>query len=295
MLRTVGTILTIAVFAAIGLVSPGSGQPKPLIVSTGDRDGTYVRFFSEIARVCPQPPLQGMPSKGSLENLERVVNNQANLGFVQSDVLFAKRLLEHDPSVEQARTFLVLYLEEIHILIPRYTTSIHVFSDLAGKRVGTYGGGSITSRNLFAMTKVHPASIQDFAGPFDAIHELLGDTVDAIIGVGGKPLPWVTALGPDYRLVPFNMYADVSKIYSPARLEYSNLGQVGQVETIAVPSLLITRDYKKPEITKPLLQLRGCIAKNLETLRQTVGNSPKWGQVNPTQKGPWPYFEGTSP
>jgi TRAP-type uncharacterized transport system substrate-binding protein len=295
MLRTVGTILAIAVFAAIGLVSPLSGQPKPLIVSTGDRDGTYVRFFNEIARVCPQPPLRGITSKGSLENVERVVNNQANLGFAQIDVLYAKRLIEHDPYVEQVRTFLVLYLEEVHILIPRYTASIRVFSDLAGKRIGTYGGGSITSRTLFAMTKVHPASVQDFAGPFDAIRELIGDTVDAIIGVGGKPLPWVAALGPDYKLVPFNKYADVSKIYFPGRLEYSNLGQVSPVETVAVPSLLITRDYTKPEITKPLLQLRGCIAKNLEALRETVGNHPKWGQVDPTQKGPWPYFEGTSP
>jgi uncharacterized protein len=295
MLRTVGTIAAITVFAAIGLVAPLSGQPKPLIVSTGDRDGTYVRFFSEIARVCPQPPLRALPSKGSLENLERVVNNQANLAFAQSDVLYSKKLIEHDPSVEHVRTFLVLYLEEVHILVPRYAASIRVFSDLAGKRIGTYGGGSITSRLLFARTKVQPASILDVAGPFDAIHELNGDTVDAIIGVGGKPLPWVAALGPDYKLLPFNVNADVSNIYVPARLEYSNLGQVGSVGTVAVPSLLITRDYKNPEITKPLLQLRGCIIKNLEALRDTVGNHPKWGQVNPTQKGPWPYFEGTSP
>ena len=294
MLRTVGTTLAIAVFAAIGLVSPLSGQPKPLIVSTGDPRGTYVLFFNEIVRVCPQPPLRGMTSSGSLENLERVINNQVSLAFAQSDVLYAKRLIEHDPSVEQVRTFLVLYLEEVHILVRTSSASIRAFSDLAGKRIGTYGVGRVTSRILFAKTKVQPASLQDLDGPSDAIREL-GDTVDAVIGVGGKPLPWVTGLSSGYKLIPFNMYADVSNIYVRGRLEYSNLGQLGPVETVAVPSLLITRDYKKPEITKPLLQLRGCIVKNLEALRDTVGNHPKWGEVNPTQKGPLPFFQGTSP
>lgn len=295
MLRTVGTIVAIVVLAAAELVSPLSGQPRPLVVSTGDPSGTYVRFFNEMARACPQPPLRGITSKGSLENVERLENNQVNLAFAQIDVLYAKRLIEHDPSVEQVRTFLVLYLEEVHILIPSSsTTSIRVFSDLTGKRVGTYGGGSITSRILFGRTNVLPASLQDLPGPTEAVHAL-GDTIDAVIGVGGKPLPWVAALNANYKLVPFNMYEQVSNIYFPGRLEYSNLDQLGPVATIAVPSMLITKDYKTPEITKSLLQLRGCIIKNLEALRETVGNHPKWGQVDPTIRGPWPYFEATPP
>jgi TRAP-type uncharacterized transport system substrate-binding protein len=295
MLRTVGTIVAIVVLAAAGLVDPLSGQPKPLIVSTGDPSGTYVRFFNEMTKVCPQPALQGITSKGSLENLERLENNQANLAFAQIDVLYAKKLIEHDPAVEQVRTFLILYLEEVHILIPSSSaSSIHVFSDLAGKRVGTYGGGSITSRILFGTTKVQPASLQDLPGPTEAVRAL-GDTIDAVIGVGGKPLPWVAALNANYKLVQFDMYEQVKNIYFPGRLEYSNLGQVVPIGTIGVPALLITRDYKTPEITKPLLQLRGCIVKNLEALRETVGNHPKWGQVDPTVRGGWPYFGGATP
>jgi TRAP transporter TAXI family solute receptor len=294
MLRTLGTIIAIVLLAAAGLVAPLSGQPKPLIVSTGDPSGTYVRFFSEMIRACPQPALQGMTSKGSLENVERLENNQVNLAFAQIDVLYAKKLIEHDPLVEQVRTFLILYLEEVHILIPSSSaTSIRVFSDLAGKRVGTYGGGSITSRILFSMINVTPASLQDLPGPTEAV-QALGGTIDAVIGVGGKPLPWVAALNANYKLVPFTreMYEKVSNIYFPGRLEYSNLDQVGPVPTIGVPSMLITKDYKSPEITKSLLQLRGCIFKNLAALRETVGNHPKWGQVDPANIGPWPYFGG---
>jgi TRAP transporter TAXI family solute receptor len=277
------------------LTSPVAGQPAPLIVATGDPGGTYVRFFDEIQKACPDPPLRGVPSKGSVENLERVMNNEANVGFVQIDVLFAKRLVDHDPAVENIRTLLVLYLEEIHIIIPATSAStIKDFVDLAGKRVGVYGGSDITARILFAITKVAPASLRDFSGPQDALRAL-GTSVDAILGVGGTPLPWVAALTSKYKLVPFNEYAKVSNIYFPAVLDYSNLDQPGGIQTIGVPSLLITRNYQIPEMTTPLVNLRNCIVKNLETLRETVGNAPKWGQVDPSMRGPWPYFQPPTP
>lgn len=277
------------------LVSPLAGQQKPLIVSTGDPNGTYVRFFNEMAKTCPDSPMRGITSQGAVQNLERVMNNDANVGFVQVDVLFAKRLIEHDPNVEHIRTLLVLYLEEIHILIPASSAaSIHDFTDLAGKRIGVYGGSDITARILFATTKVKPAAIRDFPGPTEAVRAL-GGTIDAVLGVGGKPLPWVAALSSNYKLVPFNEYAKVSNIYFPGLLDYSNLDQPGGVRTIAVPSLLVTRDYTIPALVTPLLALRSCILKNLETLRETVGNHPKWGQVDPANKGPWPYFDPTKP
>jgi len=295
MMKMRGVICAVLLVALALLASPLAGQQKPLIVSTGDANGTYVRFFNEIAKTCPDSPLRGITSKGSLENVERVINNDANIGFAQIDVLFAKRLIEHDPGVEHIRTLLVLYLEEIHILIPASSaSSIRVFSDLAGKRIGAYGGSDVTARILFATTKVQPAGILDFPGPTAAVRAL-GGTIDAVLGVGGKPLPWVKALSPQYKLVPFDEYAKVSTIYFPGLLDYTNLDQPGGVRTIAVPSLLITRDYTIPKIVTPLLTLRSCIIKNLETLRETVGNHPKWGQVNPANRGPWPYFEPTKP
>jgi len=295
MKHTFGLICAVVLMAVTLLGSPLAGQQKPLIVSTGDPSGTYVRFFNEVSKTCPAPPTRGMTSQGSVQNLERVINNEANLGFVQIDVLFAKRLIEHDPSVEHIRTLLVLYLEEVHILIPSSSaSSIRDFTDLAGKRIGAYGGSDITARILFAVTKVVPASMQDFSGPTEAVRAL-GGTIDAVLGVGGKPLPWVAALNSSYKLVPFNEYAEVSNIYFQGLLDYSNLDQPGGVRTIAVPSLLITRDYTIPEMVTPLLALRSCIVKNLETLRETVGNHAKWGQVDPANRGPWPYFYPANP
>ena len=292
-MRLYGGFIAIALLAMALGVSPTSAQPQQIIVSTGVADGTYAQFFTQFSRVCPQPPLKGVASHGSVENLERVMNNAASLAFVQADVLFAKKLVEHDPQVDSVRTFLVLYLEEIHILTQASNDSIAKFSDLAGKRVGVYGGSIITSLILFAITGVQPARSQTYPGPDEAV-QALGGAVDAVLGVGGKPLPWVEALNAKYRLIPFDQFEKVSKIYYPAVVNYSNLNQPGGVPTIAVPSLLITRDYKIPAMVTPLLQLRSCIVKNLQVLRETVGNHPKWQQVNPDIKGPWPYFEGSS-
>ena len=292
-MRLYGGFIAIALLAMALGVSPTSAQPQQIIVSTGVADGTYAQFFTQFSRVCPQPPLKGVASHGSVENLERVMNNAASLAFVQADVLFAKKLVEHDPQVDSVRTFLVLYLEEIHILTQASNDSIAKFSDLAGKRVGVYGGSIITSLILFAITGVQPARSQTYPGPDEAV-QALGGAVDAVLGVGGKPLPWVEALDAKYRLIPFDQFEKVSKIYYPAVVNYSNLNQPGGVPTIAVPSLLITRDYKIPAMVTPLLQLRSCIVKNLQVLRETVGNHPKWQQVNPDIKGPWPYFEGSS-
>jgi len=291
--RLFGRLIGIALLAIALIVPPTLAQPNQIIVATGVPNGTYAQFFTEISRVCPQPPLKGVASHGSVENLERVMNNSASLAFVQADVLFAKKLVEHDPLVESVRTFLVLYLEEIHILIKASNDSITKFSDLAGKKVGVYGGSTITSLILYATTGVQPGHTETYPGPDEAV-QALGGAIDAVLGVGGKPLPWVESLDAKYKLIPFDQFEKVSKIYYPAIINYSNLNQPGGVGTIAVPSLLITRDYKIPGMVTPLLQLRSCIVKNLEVLRETVGDHPKWNQVNPAIKGPWPYFEGSS-
>jgi TRAP-type uncharacterized transport system substrate-binding protein len=283
------TLLTLA------MVAPSIfAQSQSLIVATGVRDGTYARFFSDISKTCPRPPLRGVASQGSLENLERVMNNKANLAFVQADVLFAKKLIEHDPGVEVIRAYLVLYLEEIHILIESSNTTITKFSDLANKRIGVYGGSVITALILFGGTGIQPAKTQTFAGPFEAVHAL-GKDLDAVLGIGGKPLPWVEALDAKYKLVPFDQYEKVSKVYFPAILNYSNLDQPGGIRTIAVPSMLITRNYTMSSMVTPLVQLRSCIVQNLKVLRETTGYHPKWSEVNPENKINWPYLEAANP
>jgi len=288
-----GRALAVALLAVAMLAAPMWGQPQSLIVSTGVGDGTYAAFFSQFSRVCTQPPLQGRPSTGSIENLDRLLNNEANLAFVQADVLVTKLLIDHDLRVQSVRTFMLLYYEEIHILAKASNASIANFSDLSNKKVGVYGGSTTTASALFTSTGIQPARLETFPGPTEAARALGGE-VDAVLGVGGKPLPWVAALDSSYKLIAFDMFdklSRISKIYSQTTLGYPNLAKPPEVQTVAVPSLLITMGYTAPAIVTPLLQLRTCIIKNLGVLRDTPGNHPKWRDIDPSIKGPWPYFE----
>ena len=172
-MKLYGRALAIALVTLAMLATPMSGQSQSLIVSIGVEDGTYARFFNEFARVCTQPALQGRASTGSVENLERLLNTEANLAFVQADVLVTKLLIDHDLRVQSVRTFLVLYVEEIHILTKSPNASIGSFSDLANKKVGVYGGSTITAPALFTSTGVQPARIQTFPGPAEAVQAAL--------------------------------------------------------------------------------------------------------------------------
>jgi TRAP-type uncharacterized transport system substrate-binding protein len=70
--RLFGRLIGIALLAMALIVSPTFAQPNQIIVATGVPNGTYAQFFTEISRVCPQSPLKGVASHGSVENLERV-------------------------------------------------------------------------------------------------------------------------------------------------------------------------------------------------------------------------------
>src|SRR5262249_9190742 len=126
-MKQLGAFVAISLLTLAMVAPPIFAQSQSLIAATGVPGGPYARFFSDISKTCPRPTLRGVASQGSVENLERVMNNKANLAFVQADVLFAKKLIEHDPGVEVVRAYLVLYLEEIHILIESSNTTITKF------------------------------------------------------------------------------------------------------------------------------------------------------------------------
>lgn len=287
MQRLAATLLLLLAGVADGQMR----DPAPLVVTTGSEGGTYYRFFNEISQVCAQPPLIVKISKGSRENLDNLLGNQANLGFIQADVLFGRKIIENDPEVDNIKTLLVLYPEEVHLLVRAGNQYIQRFSDLGNKKVGSWGGSTVTAWVTFAKTQVRPIKLQEFPGYQDAIQALDKGAIDAILAVGGQPLDWIRKLPGDYRLVPFDRPEQVRDVYEPAILSYANLNQSG-IRTVTTQTLLVTMNYKTPEKVRALTGLRKCIAENLDALRETTGNHPKWRLVNVGAKGTWPWFDG---
>lgn len=281
----------ILLFLAIVLtVWPLMAQDREILVTTGGESGTYHRIFNEIRNVCNAPPLRELTSTGSRQNIDRLLSNEAAVGIVQEDVLVAKKVIENDPEIDSIRTLLVLYPEDVHFLVKSERSNLRFFSDLGNKKVVAWGGSIVTGHVIQAKTNTRFFQYLEANDSTQAMDLLNKDKADAILAVGGQPLPWVKALPANYRLLSFDRPDHTRDVYVPTALNYVNLNQSG-VRTISTKSMLVTNNYRTPEMVNPISDLRKCIVSKLDVLRETTGTHPAWRRINPEEKGFWPMFE----
>ena len=279
--------LSLALCLIFSLFATSSYAAGDLIISTGSPNGTYKAFYDQIGKVCSQPGLVEKPSAGSRKNLEALLGNEANVGFVQEDALWAAKLIDNAPDIDTLKTLMVLYPEELHIIALR-TSNINRFSDLGNKKVVTWGGSMVTTRILSSRTGVRFALFES-KNEVDAMKFLNDGKVDAIIAVGGQPLPWIKLLPNKFKLVEFDRFDRVNDIYNKTNLNYTNLSNSG-VPSIATNSMLVTIDYKTAGKVEDLSDLSNCILNNLDELKEGTGNHPKWRQVSAEAKAKWPMY-----
>lgn len=270
-----------------------------LNVATGSPTGTYSAMFKNIGRVCTQSAyLRERGSSGSLENIDLLLNNEVSLAFVQSDVLKARQQIDKDPRVDGIKALLPLNREELHlfalppvvsknILGQTKTQGVAKFDDLKGKKIAAWGGSLITARVVGAMTGLsfEVVSVKDQASAFAALR---ARQVDAVLAVVGQPAAWVKDLS-GVNLVSVPMAGKMNSIYSPAKLFYPNIS-AASVPTVAVQSVLATRDFKTPERKKLLLAYQKCAVGKLVNLQEDEGMHPKWQDVD-FKTWPWPQYK----
>jgi uncharacterized protein len=301
------TAIVVAVLA-IGSSAAFAQQQevKPLRVSTGGKTGTYFRLVEELKAACPQPTIENVESGGSLANIDAIINNKAELGITQYDVLFLRSQKEAEV---QKRVFALfpLHQEEIHLISKSQPhkeggTSLGVVSfggkmvvyntmaDLRGRKIG-YWGGTKTTVDVITNVALIGWDPVEYANQEAALTGLKADEVDAIIAVGGQPLSWVEKLGQDYKLLEvLDQQANALKnVYDKSTLSYRNLGQDG-VATLSVEALLVTRNYSSAPAIKRLTDLRNCAIQNVDTIRDTPDTHPKWQSIDPAKMSRWQMF-----
>jgi uncharacterized protein len=284
-----------------------------LNVATGGPQGTYHAFFVDIKRLCgDKVDLVEVPSKGGDDNLDKLVNKEADLGFVQTDTL--RFVSMKNPAVNEAdiQTLFPLYNEEVHLIAKGASktsggVSIGSFNiggkavvvtkleDLAGMKVGAWGGSVTTASaiNLFGNIGmvVVPYTMEK---PADAAKAALDKgEIDVILAVGGQPLAFAKALNPAYRLLEISPSASVKmSFYVPAKLNYSNMNS--SVATIAAQSYLVTRSFRSAGKKTELSTLKSCMSSNLEEFVEGRGYHPKWKEVKADAPTVWAKYETTS-
>lgn len=291
----------LALTLALTLPAAHAAPATFLNVATGSPTGTYAAMFKNVGVQCTQSAyLKERGTSGSLENIDLLLSNQVSLAFVQSDVLKAKQQIDQDPRVENIRALLPLHAEEVHLFAKpavvkknifgkTTTTGVTTFADLKGKRVAAWGGSLITAKVLSAKLGVSYTilSVKDRDAAFAA---LSGGQADAVLAVVGQPATWVRDLNSAaVNMVPVPFNAALDGIYTSAKLLYPNLG-AGSVPTVAVQSVLATRDFKTADKKTILLNYQKCAIAKLVNLQEDEGMHPKWQEVT-FKTWPWPQYK----
>ena len=251
-----------------------------LTIATGPSDVSYFQIAQDIKNVAGKEglDLQVMATKGSLENLDLLSNGKVDLAIVQLDALrFISDVAKQDYNVdvfERIKVVLNLYPEEIHILTNK--KDIQTFYNLEGKRVsvGPPGGGTaVTAAVLFNIYDIKSTVSEE---PFeDAIKKIDQGSLDAVIFVGGAPVPFIGKLDNRFHFVRLPNNPILDQIYLRTPLGKQQYGWAGaDTETYAVPAAIMGLDKRDEKYVTQMQQLVFAILNNREFL-ETKGH-PKW-------------------
>jgi hypothetical protein len=251
-----------------------------LTIATGPSDGSYFQIAQDIKNVAGKEgiDLQVMPTKGSLENIELLGAGKVDLAIVQLDALrFISDVVKREAGLdvfERIKVVMNLYPEEIHILTNK--KEIQTFYHLDGKRVsvGPPGGGTaVTAAVLFTVYDIKSTVSEE---PFEAaIKRMEQGALDAVIFVGGAPVPFIEKLGSKFQFVRLPASPVLEQIYLRTALGKKQYGWAGiDTETYAVPSAMMGLDRQDEKYVSQMQQLVLSVLNSSEYLN--ASGHPKW-------------------
>lgn len=288
---------------AIAALSIGVVSAQSIKVSTGGAKGTYSAQFKELSGMCStQLQLQEVASSGSVQNIDRIVGNEVNMGFVQTDVLHYKGRTE---DLSNIKTLFAMAPEQVHLVALAQSNEksggtlgfgakdvvYNTVNDLGGRTVVAAGGSYITAQVIRLQTEI-PFQVVEVGSAEEALKVLASGKASAALLVGGSPLGQVASLGKEFKLLSFPeaTIAKLKNVYNPAKLNYSKMGAAG-VATVSTDALLVTRSYTTQKYVEGLAKLRACLSANVSELAETTGYHPSWSKVDINNKGKWTWYE----
>ncbi len=254
--------------------------PRTLSLATGPAGGTYARIGEDIKGVVEKEGLSVRltTSNGSFENIELLAKGEVDLAIVQLDALkyFADvaKVAGNVNVFERIKVVLNLYPEEIHVLTnkPEITSFYH----LEGRKISLgpeKSGTSLTGEVLLKLYDVKAEKSHET--PEEALKKLNSGQIDAMLFVGGAPVPFIEdALGKVHFVrLPRNPVLDQiylretlgPKLYKRAREE---------TETYAVPSAIVNLDINDPAYVQVVQKMVLAVLTNKDYL--DAHGHPKW-------------------
>ena len=243
----------------------GNTESRNLRFVTGGESGTYYGFGSVIATHATNNAgvnVVALSSDGSKANVFSLEENEAELGFCQSDVMAyaynGTNIFADSGKVDCFSVLAALYTEQVQIVTTN--PDIKSVADLEGKSVSVgapasgvyfnavdilsaYGIGDLDADGKF--TKIN-ATYQSFADSADA---LKNGQIDAAFIVAGAPTTAVADLAAtkSVNLVSLDdehiaKLLEASPYYTKCVIPAETYGMAGDVTTVGVGAVVLVRD-----------------------------------------------------
>ena len=267
-------------------------------VADGSSSGTYKQIFNEIKKIAgTELNMTEVAGSGAVENLDKLMSNEANAAFLHSDILAWK---SKSDNLDNLKTLLVLFPEQVHFLalaknwdpgMMKKEKIVNQISDLNGLPVGAAGGGFITANMIRLLSEVSYNVVQFNSGA-EVIAALNSGKIAAAVFVGAAPLPNLKELGKNYKLLEVGETTVnlLKSVYKPATVTYVGMS-ANTVHTISADCILLTRVYKTPKFVEALRMFRQSFCDNLSELQETKGTHKAWGSVDCENHGKWSWYD----
>ena len=258
-------IVGIGFAVAYQFVQPA--PPKRIVITTGGESGAYYQFAQRYAAILARDgiTLEVKSSAGSLENLDRLKADEAQVGFVQGGVMPPKE----DPDAEDDSGLLSLgslFYEPVWVFY-RGARDLTRLTDLRGKRIaiGQEGSGvRQLAQQLLAANEIDGGDrLVPLAG-LTAAEELQQGRIDAAFIIASESAPVVQVLlrSPGIRLMSFaqsgayqRRFPFLTKLTFPQGVaDLVRDFPPNDIKVLAPTANLIVRDDLHPALQSLLLQ-----------------------------------------
>ena len=248
--------LFLAVLMVMSLAACGGGKAKDLTFTTGGPAGTYYAFGQVLAQKVGEvtdTKVTAITSDGSKANIEALEAGDAQLAFVQSDVMAygynGERLFEN--AYTGFSTVAAMYMEQVQIIT--LDPDIQSVADLAGKSVSIGAAGSGVYFNAIDILGAYGLAEDDIKAEFKSFDEsteaLQDGSIDAAFVVAGAPTSAVTSLAATNKVYLVSLddeHIDAltasSPYYSKNIIAKDVYDTDEDVTTVAIGAVVIARD-----------------------------------------------------
>jgi hypothetical protein len=237
---------------------PAAASAADLTFTTGGEQGTYYAFGNVLAGQVSgetDTSVTAITSGGSQANIDALDMGDAELAFVQSDVMSyayeGSDRFEDGIQVDNFSTVAALYMEQVQIIT--CDPDIKTVEDLAGKNVSIGAPGSGVYYNAVDILGAYGLTEDDITPTYesfgDSADSLQDGKIDAAFVTAGAPTTAVTSLGTAKTVYLVSLdeehieqLIEECPYYSKNVISADTYGLEEDVTTVAVGAVVVASD-----------------------------------------------------